>query len=86
MHNNLILCTFSIKQTTSRSIKKEKLLRFKQKTSLGKPIMLSYARQEAAQHALDLKRQLVNLGYSVYLVCHSVISNHLILNLYLFYL
>ena len=30
--------------------------------------MISYARQEAAQHALDLKRQLVSLGFSVYLV------------------
>lgn len=30
--------------------------------------MLSYARQEAAQHAIDLKKELVKQGFSVYLV------------------
>lgn len=30
--------------------------------------MLSYARQEAAQHALDLKDQLIGHGFDVYLV------------------
>ena len=30
--------------------------------------MVSYARQEAAKHALDLKKQLVERGFSVYLV------------------
>jgi hypothetical protein len=42
-------------------------VRIKSGKSSAKPIMLSYARQEAAQHALDLKKQLVHLGYSVYL-------------------
>lgn len=36
--------------------------------SNGKCIMVSYARQEAAQHALNLKQELVERGFSVYLV------------------
>ena len=48
-------------------MRNEKVIRIKE-TKLGKPIMLSYARQEAAQHALELKQRLVSKGYSVYLV------------------
>lgn len=42
--------------------------------SLAHPIMLSYARQEAAQHALDLKIELERLGYSAYLDVHEITS------------
>lgn len=42
--------------------------------SLAHPIMLSYARQEAAQHALDLKIELEKLGYSAYLDVHEITS------------
>lgn len=41
-------------------------------TRLGKtlirPILISYVRAEAAQYALDLKQELVTMGFSVYLV------------------
>ena len=33
-----------------------------------KQIMISYARQEAADHALKLKESLIKKGFSVYLV------------------
>lgn len=42
--------------------------------SLAHPIMLSYARQEAAQHALALKIELERLGYSAYLDIHEITS------------
>lgn len=42
--------------------------------SLAHPIMLSYARQEAAQHALDLKIELEKLGFSAYLDVHEITS------------
>lgn len=51
--------------------KTDKLIRLKSSKSSAKPIMLSYARQEAAQHALDLKEELVKLGFQVYLVINQ---------------
>ena len=36
--------------------------------SVNKQILISYVRAEAAQHALSLKEQLSELGFSVYLV------------------
>ncbi|XP_054716197.1 uncharacterized protein LOC129225728 [Uloborus diversus] len=38
----------------------------------SKPILISYVRAEAAQYALDLKRELVSLGFSVYLDVHEI--------------
>ena len=37
----------------------------------AKQILISYVRAEAAQAALELKRELEKLRYSVYLVSHS---------------
>ncbi|RWS10917.1 uncharacterized protein B4U79_01492, partial [Dinothrombium tinctorium] len=49
-------------------------LKFKSTVKLTKahPIMLSYARQEASQHALNLKAELVKHGFSVYLDVHEI--------------
>lgn len=65
--------SISIRQTSRK--KQEKVVKVKSSKSV-KPIMISYARQEAAQHALDLKRQLVSLGFSVYLVKHQLNFQH----------
>ncbi|GFV51840.1 TIR domain-containing protein [Trichonephila clavipes] len=37
-----------------------------------KPILISYVRAEAAQYALDLKQELVTMGFSVYLDVHEI--------------
>ncbi|XP_071038969.1 uncharacterized protein [Parasteatoda tepidariorum] len=42
------------------------------KNSLVRPILISYVRAEAAQYALDLKQELVTLGFSVYLDVHEI--------------
>jgi hypothetical protein len=44
----------------------------KKQQSRAKPIMLSYARNEAASHAIQLKLELVALGFSVYLDVHEI--------------
>ena len=36
----------------------------------AKQILLSYVRAEASQYALQLKEELMHLGFSVYLVSH----------------
>jgi len=55
-------------QSTRKRFGGDKLIRLKSSKSKAKPIMLSYARQEAAQHALDLKEMLNEQGFQVYLV------------------
>lgn len=42
------------------------------KDDLGKPLLISYVRAEAAQYALDLKKELVQMGFSVYLDVHEI--------------
>ncbi|XP_054167493.1 uncharacterized protein LOC128964866 [Oppia nitens] len=62
----------SFKQTTVK--RNEKLSRAKSVKG-GKDIgiiMISYARQEAAQHALILKDKLIKLDYNVYLDVHEI--------------
>lgn len=45
----------------------------KMKSALvAKPILISYVRAEAANYALDLKKELCNLGFSVYLDVHEI--------------
>ncbi|CAG2105730.1 unnamed protein product [Medioppia subpectinata] len=61
---------FSVRQT--QTIKKSKLVRIKSSGKGGKVVMLSYCRQEASQHALDLKDHLLELGFSVYLDVHEI--------------
>ncbi|RWS26590.1 uncharacterized protein B4U80_08599, partial [Leptotrombidium deliense] len=59
----------SIKRMGTRKVG----LRFKSiKLTKAHPVMISYARQEAAQHALNLKTELVKLGFSVYLDVHEI--------------
>ncbi|RWS05714.1 TIR motif-containing protein-like protein, partial [Dinothrombium tinctorium] len=53
------------RQTTRRRM--DKPFRIKSSKTAAKLIMISYARQEAAQHALVLKKELISFGYSVYL-------------------
>ncbi|KAL5016779.1 hypothetical protein ScPMuIL_006368 [Solemya velum] len=40
----------------------------------GKQILISYARAEAAEHALSLKHELSSLGFSIYLDVHEIHS------------
>lgn len=42
------------------------------KDNLVKPVLISYVRAEAAQYALDLKQELVSMGFSVYLDVHEI--------------
>ncbi|XP_076364339.1 uncharacterized protein LOC143253817 [Tachypleus tridentatus] len=39
---------------------------------VAKPILISYVRAEAAAHAVNLKQELCNLGFSVYLDVHEI--------------
>ncbi|KAG8183491.1 hypothetical protein JTE90_001055 [Oedothorax gibbosus] len=50
----------------------EKRSRKEEKEQLIKPILISYVRNEAAQYALDLKKELVLQGFSVYLDVHEI--------------
>ncbi|GIX70506.1 hypothetical protein CEXT_660711 [Caerostris extrusa] len=62
------------------------------KENLVKPILISYVRAEAAQYALDLKVELVSMGFSVYLDVHEIKTgsdwqdalNHAVTHCYLF--
>ncbi|BFY98125.1 hypothetical protein BsWGS_01166 [Bradybaena similaris] len=40
----------------------------------SKPLLISYVRAEAAEHALNLKRKLTDIGFSVYLDVHEIKS------------
>ncbi|CAG2168635.1 unnamed protein product [Oppiella nova] len=65
----------SIRQTQTQTRVKSKVVRIKSKDLLTPSkgwVMLSYCRQEAAQHAIDLKQKLRQLGFSVYLDVHEI--------------
>lgn len=47
-------------------------------TEQGKPLLISYVRAEAFEHALNLKRCLTDLGFSVYLVRGGFYHIHII--------
>ena len=60
-----------IRRNTS-ILKRNKDKNSKKPRSRAKPIMISYARNEAANHAIQLKLELVALGFSVYLDVHEI--------------
>lgn len=64
--------TTTLKPNKKASILRRKTSRHAKLKSSQKQIMISYARQEAAEHALQLKASLIKMGYSVYLDVHEI--------------
>ncbi|XP_067129424.1 uncharacterized protein [Centruroides vittatus] len=48
------------------------ITKMQKNTLVAKPILISYVRAEAVNYALDLKKELSNLGFSVYLDVHEI--------------
>lgn len=55
-------------QLSFRTVKDFDRRKVEKELGVAKPILISYVRAESAQNALDLKKELVELGFSVYLV------------------
>lgn len=55
-------------QLSFRTVKDFERKKVEKDMGVAKPILISYVRAESAQNALDLKKELTELGFSVYLV------------------